>query len=179
MEPGSTTRASSERTLRTDGGESEASDEAADEGDTTDDQSDGTEEGGATNVLYLDLEGLFLNLLGLEVDLDEVELEVEAVTGQGNLLGNLLSAVAGLLDKGAGGLRQLLSRVLGLGGDGSIFKRLSDGIRSSLRDAVDDIPVEKLLTQLITGLVNQLLDREEQQEGEASDSSGETPEAQT
>ena len=42
--------------------------------------------------------GPFLNRLRLTVDLSEVILDVNGVTGAGNLLGNLLCAVTGLLD---------------------------------------------------------------------------------
>jgi len=49
-------------------------------------------------ILHLDLGPLDLNLLGLTVHLNEVVLDVTAVPGPGNLLGNLLCAVAGLLD---------------------------------------------------------------------------------
>ncbi|MGX9790073.1 hypothetical protein [Mycobacterium sp. MMS18-G62] len=49
-------------------------------------------------ILDLVLGPLDLNLLGLEVHLDTVHLNITAVPGQGNLLGNLLCAVAGLLD---------------------------------------------------------------------------------
>ena len=49
-------------------------------------------------ILHLDLGPLNLNLLGLTVHLDEVVLNVDAVPGPGNLLGNLLCAIAGLLD---------------------------------------------------------------------------------
>jgi hypothetical protein len=64
---------------------------------------------------------LDLNLLGLEVSLNRVVLDIVAVTGSGNLLGNLLCAVAGLLD-GAGNLSllenlrlaNLLNRILNL-----------------------------------------------------------------
>lgn len=59
------------------------------------------------NILHLVLGPLDLNLLGLTVHLDKVVLNIVAVTGAGNLLGNLLCAVAGLLD-GTG----LLSTVL-------------------------------------------------------------------
>jgi len=52
----------------------------------------------ATGVLHLDLDGLALDLLGLEVHLDEVVLDVSARPGDNNLVGNLLSAVTGLLD---------------------------------------------------------------------------------
>ena len=52
----------------------------------------------ACNVLFLDLGPLHLDLLGLTVDLSQVILDVNAVTGPGNLLGNLLCALLGLLD---------------------------------------------------------------------------------
>jgi len=54
---------------------------------------------GEATILHLNLAGLDLNLLGLEVDLEEVDLDVSAVPGEKRLLGNLLSAVAGLLDE--------------------------------------------------------------------------------
>ena len=50
------------------------------------------------DVLFLDLGPLHLDLLGLTVDLSQVVLDVNAVTGAGNLLGNLLCALLGLLD---------------------------------------------------------------------------------
>ena len=50
------------------------------------------------DVLFLDLGPLHLDLLGLTVDLAEVILDINAVTGAGNLLGNLLCALLGLLD---------------------------------------------------------------------------------
>jgi hypothetical protein len=52
---------------------------------------------GRCDILFLDLSGLELDLLGLNLDLDLV-LDLYAVPGAGNLLGNLLCAVAGLLD---------------------------------------------------------------------------------
>ena len=50
------------------------------------------------DVLFLDLGPLNLDLLGLTVDLSQVILDINAVTGAGNLLGNLLCALLGLLD---------------------------------------------------------------------------------
>lgn len=41
---------------------------------------------------------IFLDLLGLELETDTIELDLTAVAGAGNLLGDLLCAVAGLLD---------------------------------------------------------------------------------
>ena len=49
-------------------------------------------------VLDLILGPLHLDLLGLVVDLNQVHLTINAVPGPGNLLGNLLCAIAGLLD---------------------------------------------------------------------------------
>jgi hypothetical protein len=58
---------------------------------------------GACSILTLHLGPLDLNLLGLRVALDEVNLLIEAIPDAGALLGNLLCAVAGLLDGGLGG----------------------------------------------------------------------------
>ena len=62
------------------------------------------------DILHLDLGPLSLNLLGLQVDLSEVILDITAQAGPGNLLGNLLCAVAGLLD--GGGLLTELAALL-------------------------------------------------------------------
>jgi len=67
-------------------------------------------------ILHLDLGPLNLDLLGLVVDLDRVILDIVAQSGAGNLLGNLLCAVTGLLD-GAGTITQiigLLNQILAL-----------------------------------------------------------------
>ena len=68
------------------------------------------------NVLNLTLGPLNLNLLGLVVTLNQVHLTITAVPGAGNLLGNLLCAVANLLN-GTGSLSAiaaLLSEILAL-----------------------------------------------------------------
>ena len=68
---------------------------------------------GACDILTLALGPLDLDLLGLRVALDEVNLLIEAIPGAGNLLGNLLCGVAGLLDGGlGGGLGGLLQNLL-------------------------------------------------------------------
>ena len=64
-------------------------------------------------ILHLDLGPLFLDLLGLQVDLSQVTLDVRVQPGSGNLLGNLLCAVTGLLDS-PGGLSRLLNQILGI-----------------------------------------------------------------
>jgi hypothetical protein len=75
--------------------------------------------GGAStcDILHLKLGPLDLNLLGLQVHLNRVVLDITAQAGPGNLLGNLLCAVAGLLDQGLnlnGVLRDLLNAIIGV-----------------------------------------------------------------
>lgn len=67
-------------------------------------------------ILELVLGPLHLDLLGLVVDLNQVELVITAEQGPGNLLGNLLCAVAGLLDGGLNlnGLARLLDQILSI-----------------------------------------------------------------
>ncbi|HEX4566501.1 MAG TPA: hypothetical protein VH138_07695, partial [Vicinamibacterales bacterium] len=62
-------------------------------------------------ILHLDLGPLSLNLLGLQVNLSEIVLNVTAQSGAGNLLGNLLCDVAGLLNNPAS-LANLLNQIL-------------------------------------------------------------------
>jgi hypothetical protein len=53
---------------------------------------------GSCQILDLTLGPLDLDLLGLQVHLDQVHLNITAQQGPGNLLGNLLCAVANLLN---------------------------------------------------------------------------------
>jgi hypothetical protein len=53
---------------------------------------------GSCRILFLDLAPLHLDLLGLQIDLSRVVLRITAVRGAGNLLGNLLCAIVGILD---------------------------------------------------------------------------------
>jgi hypothetical protein len=70
------------------------------------------------DILHLVLAPLDLDLLGLRVHLDRVVLDIVAATGAGNLLGNLLCAITGLLDGGTplsgllAQLNNLLSQIL-------------------------------------------------------------------
>jgi hypothetical protein len=54
---------------------------------------------GSCQILHLEIGPVDLNLLGLMVHLDRVVLDITAQSGSGNLLGNLLCAVARLLDQ--------------------------------------------------------------------------------
>jgi hypothetical protein len=49
-------------------------------------------------ILELDIGAIHLDLLGLVVDLAPIHLDIVAQSGSGNLLGNLLCALAGLLN---------------------------------------------------------------------------------
>jgi hypothetical protein len=71
---------------------------------------------GSCQILNLVLGPLSLNILGLKVDLNQVVLNITAQSGPGNLLGNLLCAVANLLNGNAPGniLAKLLNRIFGL-----------------------------------------------------------------
>ncbi|PSQ09211.1 hypothetical protein BRC93_13670 [Halobacteriales archaeon QS_5_70_15] len=163
------------------GGEGEGEDEENENLHPGDESPATPDTGDETTIVFLDLKGLFLELLGLEVDLEPVVLEVAASPGDGDLLGNLLSAVVGLLDDGpsglvpGGGLSGIFDGLLGAipgfgGGDeegeegeegeggGSRIDAATDRAKGAVSSAVDDLPVEDLITQLISELVSQLLD---------------------
>ena len=67
-------------------------------------------------ILDLQLGPLDLNLFGLVVHLDQINLHITAQSGPGNLLGNLLCQVAKLLDAGGilGDLAGILNRILSI-----------------------------------------------------------------
>jgi hypothetical protein len=65
-------------------------------------------------ILHLELGPLDLNLLGLQVQLNRIVLDISAVPGAGNLLGNLLCAIANLLNGNAAlnAIANLLNQIL-------------------------------------------------------------------
>lgn len=70
-------------------------------------------------ILSLTLGPLDLDLLGLQIHLNRVVLTIDAQSGPGNLLGNLLCAIAGLLDPGPTGavldsIARILNAILGI-----------------------------------------------------------------
>lgn len=71
-------------------------------------------------ILHLTLGPLDLNLLGLVVHLDKVVLTIDAQSGPGNLLGNLLCAIAHLLDQSPlsgqnlAAIKDILNAILGI-----------------------------------------------------------------
>jgi hypothetical protein len=74
------------------------------------------------DILNLVLGPLHLDLLGLVIDLDQVVLNIVGQTGAGNLLGNLLCGLTGILDGGV-----LLARFL------SVVQELLVAINAVLR----------------------------------------------
>jgi hypothetical protein len=71
---------------------------------------------GTCDILNLVLGPIHLDLLGLVIDLDQVVLNITAQAAPGNLLGNPLCAVAGLLDgpRPLGARAGLLNRILAI-----------------------------------------------------------------
>jgi hypothetical protein len=67
----------------------------------------------ACDILMLDIGPIFLDLLGLVLETSLIEIDLTAVPGPGNLLGNLLCAVVGLLDGGLD-LGGLINRLIAL-----------------------------------------------------------------
>jgi hypothetical protein len=63
------------------------------------------------DILHLDLGPLDLNVLGLQINLSQIVLDITAQAGAGNLLGNLLCAVVNLLNDPTG-LSRLLNSIL-------------------------------------------------------------------
>jgi hypothetical protein len=76
--------------------------------------------GNACSILSLNLGPINLNVLGLVIRTNEIQLRVDAVQGPGNLLGNLLCGITGILNPGAlantplGQLTQILNALLAL-----------------------------------------------------------------
>jgi hypothetical protein len=66
---------------------------------------------GTCDILHLDRGPLDLNVLGLQVDLSRIVLDITAQSGAGNLLGKPLCGVANLLNSPSG-LAQLLNQIL-------------------------------------------------------------------
>jgi hypothetical protein len=64
-------------------------------------------------ILFLDVGPIFLDLLGLQVDVSRIQIDITAVAGPGNLLGNLLCALVGLLDRNplAAAVTDLLNQI--------------------------------------------------------------------
>jgi hypothetical protein len=99
------------------------------------------------NVLLLDLKGLLLNVLGLTIKLNPVVLVIDAASGAGNLLGNLLCALVGLLD---GGLFDLL------GDDGNVLGGLGLPVLGPL-SSLGGLPLLSIVINKLLIDINALL----------------------
>ncbi|HEY8224678.1 MAG TPA: hypothetical protein VIG25_05320 [Pyrinomonadaceae bacterium] len=68
------------------------------------------------DILHLELGPIDLNLLGLVVHVDKIVIDIDAQSGPGNLLGNLLCAIANLLNTNGplSTLVNLLNQILSL-----------------------------------------------------------------
>ena len=72
----------------------------------------------ACTILNLTIQPINLNLLGLSVRTSRIDLRIDAVRGPGNLLGNLLCGLTGILDPTAlggataGQLASILNAIL-------------------------------------------------------------------
>lgn len=71
---------------------------------------------GTCDILHLELGPIDLNLLGLVVHVDKIVIDIDAQSGPGNLLGNLLCSVANLLNTNGplSTLANLLNQILAL-----------------------------------------------------------------
>ncbi|HWJ30281.1 MAG TPA: hypothetical protein VNS32_27345 [Flavisolibacter sp.] len=72
---------------------------------------------GTCQILTLHVGAIHLDLLGLVIDIAPIDLNITAQSAPGNLLGNLLCAVAHLLDNptsSLSGISALLNRILAL-----------------------------------------------------------------
>jgi len=66
------------------------------------------------SILNLVIGPIDLNLLGLQITTDQIVLNISAIPGAGNLLGNLLCAVANLLNSPSQQLAALLNQILAI-----------------------------------------------------------------
>lgn len=69
---------------------------------------------GSCTILHLVLGPINLDLLGLQITTNQIVLDITAQSGPGNLLGNLLCAVANLLNNPTQNLVNLLNQILGI-----------------------------------------------------------------
>lgn len=153
-------------------GEEESEEDTEEQEEAEAEEGEDYEPDEGASVVHLDLQGLFLDVLGLEVDLQEVVLDVRAIPGGGKLLGNLLGGVTGLLDSLPGmpsmsGLLDSLPEMpsIGLpggGGDGilpnfsNIPGRIMGWLREQVGKIVEELQVGKILANVVEELAREL-----------------------
>lgn len=65
----------------------------------------------ACDVLYLDLQPIHLNLLGLDLQTSRITLDLKGIPGSGNLLGNLICDLSHLLDGTPNAIGQITTQL--------------------------------------------------------------------
>ena len=101
-----------------------------------------------TPILDLTLGPIDLNLLGLEVKTSPICLDITAIPGSGNLLGNLLSGIAGSLNSGG-----LLGNILG-GLSSTNTSTLTSGLTGLLNGALGAVNTPTAVTGASTNVLN-------------------------
>ena len=105
----------------------------------------------STPILDLNLNAIHLNLLGLTVDTSPICLDITAQPGPGNLLGNLLSDVANLLNQGSS-----LSSILG-GLTTAQQSTLTNGLGSMFNTVFTDLTAPTAATSVTSGATGNIL----------------------
>ena len=105
-------------------------------------------DGGVCPILHLMLGPIDLNLLGLGVQTSEICLAIDAESGRGNLLGNLLCGVAGLLDQGVP-LGNILADLTQ-----ADLNALLDGITGLLNGAMEEVTAPGTLKKARCDILN-------------------------
>jgi len=172
--------------------------EAAEDEYHVEDAEDVYQDEAVAGVLHLDLDGLFLDLLGLEVNLNPVTLDVSARPGENNLLGNLLAAVSGLFD-GASGMLETVESLLNkpgefldalFGGRGADDETEGEGtepgddspgrisraigwLKEKVAALVPSFPTEEVVAAIVSEVIEQVVER---LEPERTDGPGERAE---
>ncbi|MGM0388730.1 MAG: hypothetical protein ACQEP0_09475 [Natrinema limicola] len=150
--------------------EVETAEEAEEDEYHIEDADDVYQDEAVAGVLHLDLDGLFLDLLGLEVNLNPVTLDVSARPGESNLLGTLLAAVSGLFD-GSSGMLETEGEDAEPGDDSP--GRISSAVgwfKEKLAALVPSFPTEEVVAAIVSEVIEQVVER---LEPERTDTSGE------
>ena len=184
--------------------EAEAEEEAEEDEYHVEDADDVYQDEEVAGVLHLDLDGLFLDLLGLEVNLNPVTLDVSARPGENNLFGNLLAAVSGLFDGSSAMLEKaesllskpgkLLDALFGDGADGETegegaesgesddspgrISRAIGWLKEKVAALVPSFPTEEVVAAIVSEVIEQLVERLEPERPEETSEQREPSQAE-
>ncbi|TMT87912.1 hypothetical protein E2L06_04590 [Haloterrigena sp. H1] len=184
--------------------EAEAEEEVEEDEYHVEDADDVYQDEEVAGVLHLDLDGLFLDLLGLEVNLNPVTLDVSARPGENNLFGNLLAAVSGLFDGSSAMLEkaesllskpgELLDALFGDGADGETegedaesgegddspgrISRAIGWLKEKVAALVPSFPTEEVVAAIVSEVIEQLVERLEPERPEETSEQREPSQAE-